>query len=125
MRDMPTINSEDVYNLLMSFTSYTELKRKILMCLAHIYPKAVSGSQLSRMIGYSGKARTLYRGILDRLKADDIILLDKLTPKLYSIRINHNHHIMKFLIELAESHGAHLREKYLIIMELIIFIRQL
>ena len=105
-------DSEEIYQLLVAFSSYTELKRKILLCLAHVYPQAVSGVQLSRMIGYSGQARTLYRGVLDRLKADNVILLDKLTPKLYSIRINHNHPLMKILVDLSQTHGTQLSAKY-------------
>lgn len=109
---MVLIESKEVYDLLVAFSSYTELKRKIVLCLAHIYPRAVSGAQLSILIGYSGSARTLYRGVLDRLKEDKVILLDKLTPKLYSIRINHNQHLMKLLIELAQQNGSHLKDEY-------------
>ena len=109
---MSNLDSQKVYDLILAFASYTEVKRKILVCLAHIYPQAVSGTQLSKMIGYSGKARTLYRGVLDRLKEDNVILLDKLTPKLFSIRINHNHHLMKLLIDLSQAHGAKSRDKF-------------
>lgn len=110
---MTNLNSEDIYQLIIAFSSYTELKRKILVCLAHIYPRAISGVQLSAMIGYSGQARTLYRGVLDRLQNDNVILLDKLTPKLYSIRINHNHSLMKLLIDLSQAHGTELRDQFL------------
>ena len=109
---MSDLDSQKVYDLILAFASYTEVKRKILVCLAHIYPQAVSGTQLSKMIGYSGKARTLYRGVLDRLKEDNVILLDKLTPKLFSIRINHNHRLMKLLIDLSQAHGTQLRDKF-------------
>ncbi|NVM52118.1 MAG: hypothetical protein HWN66_00355 [Candidatus Helarchaeota archaeon] len=114
---MADLDSREIYQLLLAISSYTELKRKILMCLAHVYPQAVSGVQLSKMIGYSGQARTLYRGVLDRLKADKVILLDKLTPKLYSIRINHNHHLMNMLVELAQKWGNSLKEKYDVILQ--------
>jgi len=107
-----SLTTKEVYDLIIAFSSYTELKRKILLCLAHIYPKAVSGAQLSNMIGYSGQARTLYRGVLDRLKEDNVILLDKLTPKLYSIRINHNHPLMKLLVNIVQINGAALKKEY-------------
>ena len=109
---MNSLDSKEVYDLMVAFSSYTELKRKILLCLAHVYPRAVSGAQLSTMIGYSGQARTLYRGVLDRLQADKVILLDKLTPKLYSIRINHNQRLMKLLVELSQAHGTQLKANY-------------
>jgi len=117
MMSMNEIKSEVIYNLVLALSSYTEIKRKILLCLAHIYPRAVSGTQLSMMIGYSGKARTLYRGVLDHLEDDNAILLDKLTPKLYSIRINHNHPLMKVLIDLCQTYGKSLKEKYGLIAE--------
>jgi len=112
MMKMVEFNSQQMYDLILAFSSYTELKRKILIALAHIYPKAVSGTQLSKIIGYSGKARTLYRGVLNRLKEDNVILVDKLTPKLFSIRINHNHELMKFLITLSQVHGVELKGKF-------------
>jgi len=114
---MTDLDSKMVYDLLIAFSSYTELKRKILVCLAHIYPQAVSGSQLSALIGYSGQARTLYRGVLDRLKDDTVILLDKLTSKLYSIRINHDHPLMRLLIEISQENGLELKTKYLTLLQ--------
>ncbi len=113
---MTDINVKEIYQLILALSSYTELKRKIILCLAHIYPRAVSGTQLTSMIGYSGQARTLYRGVLDRLNEDDVILLDKMTPKLFSIRINHNHHLMKLLIELTQTYGAKLKKEYELIL---------
>jgi predicted transcriptional regulator with HTH domain len=114
---MTDLDSKMVYDLLIAFSSYTELKRKILVCLAHIYPQAVSGSQLSMLIGYSGQARTLYRGVLDRLKADNVILLDKLTSKLYSIRINHEHPLMKLLVEISQENGLEIKANYLALLQ--------
>lgn len=117
MMGVGDIDSKIMYDLMMAFSSYTELKRKIILCLAHIYPQAISGTQLAQLIGYSGKARTLYRGILNRLQEDAVILIDKLTPKLYSIRINHDHHLMKFLIDLTTQHGTPFKKKYLEILQ--------
>ncbi|NVM32022.1 MAG: hypothetical protein HWN65_24490 [Candidatus Helarchaeota archaeon] len=114
---MIDIDAKEIYQLILALSSYTELKRKILLCLAHIYPRAVSGAQLTSMIGYSGQARTLYRGVLDRLKADDVIFLDRMTPKLFSIRINHKHHLMKLLIELSQTHGEKLKKEYNLILD--------
>jgi hypothetical protein len=106
------ITSKEMYDLLIGFASLNEMNRKILLCLAHIYPRAVSGVQLTRLIGYSGKAKSLYRGILQRLTEDKLILQDKLTSKLHSLRINHLHPLAKTLIGLCEKHGQQLREMY-------------
>jgi len=98
------------YDLLIAISSLTTLERKIILYLAHIYPSAVSVAQLARAIGYSEKARTLYRGVLQRLTDAKLILLDKLTPKIFSIRINHEHEQMRFLAELCKKHGKELRK---------------
>jgi hypothetical protein len=107
-----TITTKEMYDLLLGFSSLNEMNRKILLCLAHIYPRAVSGVQLTRLIGYSGKAKSLYRGAIKRLTEDKLILRDKLTSKLHSLRINHLHPLAKTFIALAAQHGQQLREMY-------------
>ncbi|MFX1519912.1 MAG: hypothetical protein ACFFCD_08320 [Promethearchaeota archaeon] len=107
-----TITTKQMYELLIGFASLNEVNRKILLTLAHVYPRAVSGVQLTRLIGYSGKAKSLYRGALQRLTEDKLILRDKLTSKLHSLRINHLHPLAKTLIALATQHGQQLREMY-------------
>jgi hypothetical protein len=107
-----TITSKEMYDLLLGIASLNELNRKILLALAHIHPKAVSGVQLTRMIGYSGQAKSLYRGILQRLTEEKLILADKLTAKIYSLRINFMHPICKTLIALCELYGNQVREMY-------------
>ncbi|MFQ6123492.1 MAG: hypothetical protein ACE5R6_02665 [Candidatus Heimdallarchaeota archaeon] len=111
-KDKVAIRTEDIYDLIMLLSSLSELKRRILLALAHLAPKAVSGVQLTKLINYSGKSRTLYRGVLDELVADSLILADKLTPRLYSVRINHEHPLIQTLIQLVKKHGCELRALY-------------
>ena len=47
-----TINAS-VYELVQLMASLNDTRRAILLALAHIYPRSVSGVQLSRLIGYS------------------------------------------------------------------------
>ena len=101
----------------MSLLSLSEMQRRILISLAHIYPRAASGKQLITLIGYSGKAKSLYRGPLERLEADELILVDRLTPRLHSIRINHLHPLISYLLELIQAHGQKTRELYLKALE--------
>jgi len=108
---------KDAYDLLMSLLSLSEMQRRILISLAHIYPRAASGKQLITLIGYSGKAKSLYRGPLERLEADELILVDRLTPRLHSIRINHLHPLISYLLELIQAHGQKTRELYLKALE--------
>ena len=112
MSEESIVTTKEMYDLLIGFASLNEVHRKILLCLAHIYPRAVSGVQLTRLIGYSGKAKSLYRGVLQRLTEEELILSDKLTSKLHSLRINHLHPLAKTLIAIAEQHGKEIREMY-------------
>lgn len=101
----------------MSLLSLSEIQRRILISLAHIYPRAASGKQLITLIGYSGKAKSLYRGPLERLEKEELILVDRLTPRLHSIRVNHLHPLISYLIELVEAHGKKTMELYIEALE--------
>ncbi|MCE7738415.1 MAG: hypothetical protein KAU62_11200 [Candidatus Heimdallarchaeota archaeon] len=94
------------YELFLLLSTLGANKIRAVLILAHLYPKAITATQLSTLLGYSMKARTIYRGILDDLQERELIFLDKLTPKVASIRLNHENDLLKRLIELAKSHGA-------------------
>jgi hypothetical protein len=93
-------------------SALNDTKRAILMALAHVYPRSVSGVQLSRLIGYSGRSRSLYRGVLAHLEESKMILIDQLTPKLYAIRINSEHPLLSLLVELCREYGEETRRIY-------------
>jgi hypothetical protein len=111
-RGVPMDRGKDSYDLIMSLLSLSEIQRRILISLAHIYPKAASGTQLITLIGYSGKAKSLYRGPLERLEQEELILVDRLTPRLHSIRVNHLHPLIGYLLELIQAHGSATMELY-------------
>ena len=106
-----------VYELIQLMASLNDTRRAILLALAHIYPRSVSGVQLSRLIGYSGKSRSLYRGVISHLKENEMIQIDQLTPKLYAIRINNEHPLLNILVDLCKEHGATSRKMYLKALE--------
>ncbi|MFW9831809.1 MAG: hypothetical protein ACFFD8_08540 [Candidatus Thorarchaeota archaeon] len=108
---------KDTYDLIMSLLSLSEIQRRILISLAHIYPRAASGKQLITLIGYSGKAKSLYRGPLERLENEELILVDRLTPRLHSIRVNHLHPLIAYLLELIQSYGKKTIEIYIQALE--------
>jgi hypothetical protein len=110
-------NDASVYELVQLMTSLNETRRAILLALAHIYPRSVSGVQLSRLIGYSGKSRSLYRGVISHLKENEMIQIDQLTPKLYAIRINNEHPLLTILVDLCRVHGKDSRTMYLKALE--------
>ncbi|MHA2251744.1 MAG: hypothetical protein ACXAD7_15375 [Candidatus Kariarchaeaceae archaeon] len=93
------------YRLLMVFSSLEPLKLRILLILAHLSPQRVSASELTMLLGYSKKARTIYRGVLDQLQEDGFIVVDKITPKHFSIQISPHHPVMAELIELVIDDG--------------------
>ena len=106
-----------VYELLQLMASLNDTRRSILLALAHIYPRSVSGVQLSRLIGYSGRSRSLYRGVISHLKEIELIQIDQLTPKLYAIRVNNEHPLLSVLVELCRSFGDSSRKIYLKALE--------
>lgn len=110
-------NDASVYELIQLMSSLNDTRRAILLALAHIYPRSVSGVQLSRLIGYSGKSRSLYRGVISHLKENEMIQIDQLTPKLYAIRINNEHPLLNILVDLCKVHGKHSREIYMKALE--------
>ncbi|MHA1770470.1 MAG: hypothetical protein ACTSYL_12165 [Candidatus Thorarchaeota archaeon] len=109
---MSTDTDRTIYELIQLLSSLNDTRRAIIMALAHIYPKSVSGVQLSRLIGYSGKSRSLYRGVLSHLQEDNMIMIDQLTPKLYAIRINADHPLLGILVDMCKEHGREAREIY-------------
>ena len=111
-KDALLFTTADIYDLIILLASLSEIKRRIVLALAHLAPKAVSGIQLTKMISYSGKSRTLYRGVLDELSEAGLILADKLTPRLYSVRVNHEHPLIHVLIGLTKEHGHEIRSLY-------------
>ena len=110
-------NDASVYELIQLMASLNDTRRAILLALAHIYPRSVSGVQLSRLIGYSGKSRSLYRGVISHLKENEMIQIDQLTPKLYAIRINNEHPLLTILVDLCKVHGEYSRKMYLKALE--------
>ena len=99
-------NSEKLdYELLLLLSTLGANKIRAILILAHLYPKAITATQLSDILGYSMKARTIYRGILEDLQEKELIYLDKLTPKVASIRLNHDNPLLKRLIDLAKDYG--------------------
>ncbi|MHA2462897.1 MAG: hypothetical protein ACXAEJ_16855 [Candidatus Thorarchaeota archaeon] len=90
-----------VYELIELMSSLNDTRRAILLALSHIYPKSVSGVQLSRLIGYSGKSRSLYRGVLSQMQ-----------DNIYAIRVNNEHPLLKILVDMCRKYGDEARKIY-------------
>jgi hypothetical protein len=89
----------------MSVAALEPLKVNIIMVLSHVAPQRLSGTELTLLLGYSKKARTIYRGVLEELNRDGFIILERIGNQ-YSIGINRAHPLMEQLIELALSFGS-------------------
>jgi hypothetical protein len=103
MTDDDTLRT--VYELVQLMSSLNETRRAILLALSHVHPRSVSGVQLSRLIGYSGKSRSLYRGVLTHMQEDGMISIDELTPRLHAIRVTIEHPLLSMLVELCRKYG--------------------
>jgi hypothetical protein len=55
--------------------------------------------------------------VLAHLQEDKMILIDQLTPKLYSIRINNEHPLLGVLVDICRAYGKEAKNIYLKAME--------
>jgi hypothetical protein len=69
------------------------------------------------LIGYSGKSRSLYRGVIADLTESEMIQIDQLTPKLFAIRINNEHPLLSVLVDLCRTYGEQARNMYIKALE--------
>ncbi|MHA2501844.1 MAG: hypothetical protein ACXAE3_03150 [Candidatus Kariarchaeaceae archaeon] len=100
-----SFSASDVYQLLMVFSRLDPIKSNIILILAHVAPQKVSGAELTQLLGYSQKARTIYRGVLDELEDEGYIIVSKRKNQ-YSIGIDQNHPLVKRLYELVLTEGT-------------------
>lgn len=97
--------NEHFYNLLMVLGSLSPLKIKILLLLAHLYPKRINATELTLLLGYSKNSRIIYRGVLDELQQEQLISIDKISSKKFSIQLDINNPITINLSELCIEFG--------------------
>jgi len=94
------------YELVIFLQTLGDLKRSILLSLAHIYPRQVSIPQLSLISGYSRNSKYIYRsGAVDELKDENFIEVTKISG-LQLVQLNPNSPLIQELIELCTSHGS-------------------
>ena len=93
------------YRLLLVISSLETLKTRILLVLSHLYPKRLNATELSLLLGYSKKSRALYRGVLDEMEQEELLSIERITQKHFSIQLNNKHPLMQELIELCLAEG--------------------
>jgi len=99
------LSNQEVYDIILTLGSMEPLKANILLILAHIAPDTVSGTELTQLLGYSTKARTIYRGVLTELENDGYIRLHR-DGNQHAITIDQSHSLMIKLHELVVEEGS-------------------
>jgi hypothetical protein len=82
------ITSDEIYELFLLFQSLDEISRSVVMVLTHIYPKQVTGTQLS-------------------------IEIIRPTKRLLLIQIDAKHSLLIKFAKLCELKGKNLSERFL------------
>jgi biotin operon repressor len=95
----------------MNMMELNSKQQKILLVLAHLAPTAVSGYQLSLLLGYSRTSRSIYKGILNDLQQEGYINIHKGPSKQNLIRISRQHPQMAKLIDLVSFNGKQFRDE--------------
>ncbi|MHA1450431.1 MAG: hypothetical protein ACTSP4_13540 [Candidatus Hodarchaeales archaeon] len=93
------------YKLFMIFGSLDVLRIKIILILVHLFPKQVSCSKLSFLLGYSKRARSIYRGVLPDLEKKGLITICRTQKNNYRVSVNYDNPFMFHLIKLTAKHG--------------------
>ncbi len=95
-----------VYDLLMFLHAQDDLRRSIMIALAHIHPKQVTISQLSLISGYSRKSKYIYRSkVIDELSNQGILVVNKIMSNVQLVGLNPGNQMMQGLIELCQNNG--------------------
>ena len=84
------------------------------MVLAHVYPKEISTSELTVLLGYSKESRYLYKNeALKALELENLIKLTKPARNLTQIKINEEHTLLKKFYQICKTEGTKLSEELL------------
>ncbi|MHA1992392.1 MAG: hypothetical protein ACW981_07155 [Candidatus Hodarchaeales archaeon] len=108
------ITSDEIYELFLLFQSLDEISRSVVMVLTHIYPKKVTGTQLSQLAGYSKQSKYIFKsGVLESLEQERIIEIIRPTKRLLLIQIDTEHSLLIKFAKLCELKGKILSERLL------------
>ena len=94
-----------MYRMMVTLSRLEPLKTGILMVLSHLAPKRISGQELTYLLGLSTKARTIYRGVLEEMKEEGFISVEKI-GKSFSISLNQDHNLLKDIQEIVLMEGS-------------------
>lgn len=110
----PLFNNKEFYKFFLLLQSLDELKRTIIMILAHIYPKEISTSELIHLLGYSKQSRYLYKTeILRSLEVERLITITKPSKNLTQLKLNAENELLQKFSTICFSEGKNLSEEFL------------
>lgn len=101
----------DIFGLLIILLTEESLslhQRLAILYLASTSPKPASGVEIARAVGKSVVSKSIYRDI-ENLEEKGFVVRDQLHPRMFTIRINQDHRLMKRLLELTSYYGGDLR----------------
>lgn len=103
---------------MMLLQSLDEIRRSIVMSLAHIYPKKVTATQLSLISGYSVKSKYLYKSkAIAFLGEEGLIKVERIGKRLMLVQLNHENPLLQHLVELCLEDGHKITESLLSLLE--------
>ena len=107
-------NNKEFYQFFLLLQSLDDLKRTILMILAHIYPKEISTSELIQLLGYSKHSRYLYKSeTLHALEVEKLITITKPSKNLTRLKLNDGNDLLKKFSNICASEGKALSGEFL------------
>ena len=106
------------YLAMMLLQSMDEIRRSIILALAHIYPKKVTATQLSLISGYSIKSKYLYKSrAINLLDEEDLIQVERIGKRLMHIQLNYDNILLRYLVELCLESGEKITNSLLKMLE--------
>ena len=103
---------------MMLLQSLDEIRRSIVMSLAHIYPKKVTATQLSLISGYSVKSKYLYRSkAIAFLEDEGLIQVERIGKRLMLVQLNQENTLLQYLVELCLEEGGKITVSLLSMLE--------
>ena len=108
------MSGQEIYNLFLLLQSFDDIKRSIIMVLAHIYPKEVTASQLADLAGYSKQSKYIFKsGALEILEKEKIISVSKPAKRLMLIKLNSEQSLLMKFSLICQEKGKTLMETFL------------
>ncbi|MFX1250495.1 MAG: hypothetical protein ACFFCZ_02680 [Promethearchaeota archaeon] len=107
------MSNAEVYELFLLFQSLDDLKKSILMVLAHIYPKTVTATQLSELAGYSTQSKYIFKSkALEALQKENLIEIRRPTKRLMLIKLHPDNVLLYKFATICQIEGDAIADQF-------------